>query len=56
VDEDKYINRIQAIRASINSLIDELWEDKENQNVFIRKETLKEQIMDDILFGYENEK
>lgn len=55
MDEKVYIGKIKKIRNLISELVDDLWKDKENQEVFVTKDKLKEQILDDIVSGYENE-
>lgn len=55
MNRDKYISQIQAIRTEISQLTDLLWKDFENQEVFGSKEILQNQIIHDIIYGYEEE-
>lgn len=51
----QYIEKLQHIRNDINSLIDELWDIPENKHSFKHKTEFAEQVISDILNGYEKE-
>lgn len=56
MEVDEYIGKLTRIRDLIYSLIDELWECKENREAFDdKKYKLQKQVIDDILNGYEEE-
>lgn len=52
---EQYIEKLKKIRNEITTLIDELWSIPENQEGFISEHNLTKQVVNDILFGYENE-
>lgn len=55
MEVNEYIGKLKRIRDLIYSLIDELWECKENREAFDDKKYLQKQVIDDILNGYEKE-
>lgn len=55
MDTKEYISYLNEIRTKINSLTDNLWNIQENKDFFRTKYKLEEQIIHDILNGYEGE-
>lgn len=56
MDVKEYISYLNEIRTKIKSLTDNLWDIQENRDFFRTKHKLEEQIIHDILNGYEGEK
>lgn len=55
MDTKEYISYLNKIRTKINSLTDNLWNIQENKDFFRTKHKLEEQVIHDILNGYEGE-
>lgn len=55
MNKKMYVNRIKSIRNSIIDLVDELWSDSENKECFEYIGSLRNQVIYDILYRYENE-
>lgn len=51
--QQEYESKLDLIRLQINALTNELWNISENQKCFSSKNRLQEQIICDILYGYE---
>lgn len=56
MDTEKYTFYLNEIRAKIKSLTDNLWDIQVNRDYFKAKHKLEEQIIYDVLNGYEGEK
>lgn len=55
MDTQTYKERLLYIEVKIESLTSELWEIPENKELFQNRTTLKKQIINDLLYGYEGE-
>lgn len=55
MDIQTYKERLLEITVKIESLTSELWNIPENKELFQSRTTLKRQIIDDLLYGYEGE-
>lgn len=55
MNKETYINRIKYIRNLITDLVDELLDDPENKEYFEYIGLLRNQVIHDILYGYEDE-
>lgn len=55
MDEKTYIENLKTIRKAINDLVDELWNDPENKEIFKYRSELIELVIDDIHYGYNSE-
>ena len=55
MNKETYINRIKYIRNLITDLVDELQDDPENKECFEYIGLLRNQVIHDILYGYEYE-
>lgn len=55
MNEQEYIQRLEAIRKDINALVDELWAVPENKEAFSKKNFLYKQVIEDVTTGYESE-
>ena len=56
MDTEEYTFYLNEIRAKIKSLTDNLWNIQVNRDYFKSKNKLKEQVIYDVLNGYEGEK
>lgn len=56
MDTEEYTFYLNEIRAKIKSLTDNLWNIQVNRDYFKSKHKLKEQVIYDVLNGYEGEK
>ena len=56
MDTEEYTFYLNEIRAKIKSLTDNLWNIQVNRDYFKSKYKLKEQVIYDVLNGYEGEK
>lgn len=56
MDTEEYTFYLNEIRAKIKSLTDNLWDIQVNRDYFKSKHKLKEQVIYDVINGYEGEK
>lgn len=56
MDTKEYTFYLNEIRAKIKSLTDNLWNIQVNRDYFKSKHKLKEQVIYDVINGYEGEK
>jgi len=56
MDTEEYTFYLNEIRAKIKSLTDNLWNIQVNRDYFKSKHKLKEQVIYDVINGYEGEK
>lgn len=55
MEEKDYINKIVSIREDIDNLVNILWCYEENREAYETRQELKNQVISDILTGYEKE-
>ena len=56
MDTEEYTFYLNEIRAKIKSLTDNLWNIQVNRDYFKSQHKLKEQVIYDVINGYEGEK
>ena len=56
MDTEEYTFYLNEIRAKIKSLTDNLWNIQVNRDYFKSKHKLKQQVIYDVINGYEGEK